>query len=373
MERDNTEATTTTATATATSIVEQSLGIVGPNISPAKFGADDGDKTAISFFDTSKLSEFRVLFILGGPGAGKGTQCERMTLQYPCVHLSVGELLRAEQDRVDSPHRALIQNCLITGTIVPVDISLALLRRAMEEARATQGESLLYLVDGFPRNYDNLDGWNRCMMGTTSVWGVLMFTCPLQVLEQRILARGETSGRSDDNIQSVQKRFRTFAEQTVPIVDTLRTVQQALSSPTTTTTATVNSGSCTSIMQVVDIEGDRTVDQVWSNVQSIMEGFLANDVWTANAKLIQAAETHNEELYRQVCVYMGADEKMGTYEGDAGPVEVSNASIRFITGTKVITAYDRVIEDQTVREERVWSHEGTRGWVNIHFTRTPKQ
>ena len=38
-----------------------------------------------------------------------------------------------------------------------------------------------------------------------------------------------------------------------------------------------------SIMQVVDIEGDRTVDQVWSNVQSIMEGFLANDVWTANA------------------------------------------------------------------------------------------
>mmetsp|Transcript_13247 Transcript_13247/g.20193 ORF Transcript_13247/g.20193 Transcript_13247/m.20193 type:complete len:286 (-) Transcript_13247:20-877(-) len=212
--------TTTTATATAvkddnnSAMIEQSLSIVGNNVQSATFGG-------VSYFNTACMPEFRVVFVLGGPGAGKGTQSALILEQeYPCVHLSVGELLREEQNRDDSPHRVLIEECLVAGKIVPVEISLALLQRAMEEAAAERGRGLLFLVDGFPRNYDNLAGWNRCMKGIASVWAVIMYSCPLKVLEERILARAETSGRSDDNLQSAQKRFRTFEQQqTVPMIN----------------------------------------------------------------------------------------------------------------------------------------------------------
>jgi UMP-CMP kinase len=407
-------------------LLNDSLSLVGKNLIPSTFGG-------VAYYNTAQLQEFRVLFILGGPGAGKGTQCERLTAtsssssdddtsnnnKYPCVHLSVGELLRAEQTRMDSPHRTLIQDCLVSGRIVPVDVSLALLHRAMEEAAAIHGRSTLYLVDGFPRNYDNLEGWNRFMSmpmehdnenghndqyrpRRTSVWGVLLFTCPLAILEQRILTRAQTSGRSDDNIISAHKRFHTFQEQTMPVVELLRQVQQIQQEQ-----PECNYGMP---LQVHDIRGDLSIEQVWDTVQHTVQQFMAHDIWTANAKLIEAVETQNETLYRELCPYMTTTHldgdkpstmavMEGTYSDDSSApndstpghhhhVQISNASIRFETGTKAITSYDRVFrtvvndnkddttshgEDIIVREERVWSHEGTRGWVNVHFTRTPKE
>ena len=350
-------------------IEEDCMSIVGNNIFPATFGG-------VSYYNTALLPEFRVVFVLGGPGAGKGTQCELLLNEgkYPCVHLSVGDLLRAEQTRDDSPHRKLIQDCLVAGQIVPVEISLALLQRAMEEASLRQGRSLLYLVDGFPRNYDNLEGWNRCMKGVAAVWGVLMFTCPLPVLEQRILERAKTSGRSDDNLKSAHKRFRTFQQETVPVVNTLRRVQEKMQM-----TQQEQNGSMP--LQVQDMNGDSSIKEVWGNVQQTMNQYLANDIWTANAKLVEAIETQNVDLYRHLCPYMNGDSTdMVAHEGCyAGTkMTISNASIQFITGRQAITSYDRGMDDNDgdgrqimVREERVWSHEGIQGWVNVHFTRTP--
>jgi UMP-CMP kinase len=343
--------------------LKDSMSIVGNNIRRSEFGG-------VSYYNTALMPEYRVLFVLGGPGAGKGTQSELMKENYPCVHLSVGELLRDEQTRLDSPHRALIQECLVGGSIVPVEISLALLERAMEEAAIKHGRSLLYLVDGFPRNYDNLEGWNRCMRGVSSVWGVLMYTCPLEILEERILARAATSGRSDDNLKSAQKRFRTFEQETVPVVNTLRRVQELQQS--------VESGYQGMPCQVLDLKGDQTIEQVWSDTQATMNSVLANDVWTANAKVVQAIETDDTSMYREVCTYFGAGDNaenkdsLKAMEGEVGkPLSISNASIIFETGTKAITSYDREVEGQTVRESRVWSYEGSQGWVNVHFSRMP--
>lgn len=355
----------------STTMIEQSLSIVGNNVQSATFGG-------VSYFNTACMPEFRVVFVLGGPGAGKGTQSALILEQgrYPCVHLSVGELLREEQNREDSPHRALIDECLVAGKIVPVEISLALLQRAMEQAAAERGRGLLFLVDGFPRNYDNLAGWNRCMKGIASVWAVLLYSCPLNVLEERILARAATSGRSDDNLQSAQKRFRTFEEQTVPVVNTLRDVQEILEQQQQEKNTNDNIASNSMALQVEDIQGDRPIDEVWTDTQSVMNKLLANDVWTANAKLIEAIETNNVEQYRSLCAYLDEQpsEDMSTHEGDAATVEISNATIQFETGTKAITSYDRVMEEGiTTRETRVWSHEGVNGWRCIHFYRTPKQ
>lgn len=63
-----------------------------------------------------------------------------------------------------------------------------------------------FLIDGFPRNQDNLDGWNRVMGNYAKVQFVLFFDCPEDVMEARLLERGKTSGRTDDNIESIKKR-----------------------------------------------------------------------------------------------------------------------------------------------------------------------
>ena len=343
--------------------VKDSMSIVGDSIRTASFGD-------VQYWDTSAMSEYRVCFILGGPGAGKGTQSELMKQNYPCVHLSVGDLLRKEQTNEDSPNCKLIQECLVAGKIVPVEISLSLLEQAMAEAAESSGKSLIYLVDGFPRNYDNLDGWNRVMKGVSSVWGVLMYTCPLSVLEQRILSRAETSGRSDDNLKSAQKRFQTFQDQTVPLVDVFRTVQEAQEKS--------GAEEGTAALQVCDIKGDQTIDEVWQDTQAVLNGFIANDVWTANALLLRAVQEGNQELYESLTALEGGSmddhETVSSSDQDGIGTSVSNASIDFVSGTKVSTSYDRTIgdgDDNLVRETRIWSHEGTKGWVNVHFSRIP--
>lgn len=101
----------------------------------------------------------RVIFCLGGPGAGKGTQCERLERDYGFAHLSAGELLRTERNS-GSADGDLIESYLSQGKIVPVALSLGLLRREMESRNTTR-----FVIDGFPRNQDNVDGWNELMTG----------------------------------------------------------------------------------------------------------------------------------------------------------------------------------------------------------------
>ncbi|EED93002.1 predicted protein, partial [Thalassiosira pseudonana CCMP1335] len=167
----------------------------------------------------------RVIFILGGPGAGKGTQSEQIVSTYKCVHLSVGELLRSGAEKEEFEHAELVKECLVQGKIVPVEVSLGLLRIAMDEKANEDCDKgygcRIFLVDGFPRNFDNVNGWIKNMPSYTAVLGALVYNCPMVVLEQRILSRAETSGRSDDNLDSAKRRFSTFQKETEPVVRAL--------------------------------------------------------------------------------------------------------------------------------------------------------
>jgi len=82
----------------------------------------------------------------------------------------------------------------------------------------TESGKDMFLIDGFPRNKDNLDGWNR-QMGTKSIVKcVLFFECSNEVCVERCLERGKNSGRSDDNIESLTLRTKTYNESTLPII-----------------------------------------------------------------------------------------------------------------------------------------------------------
>jgi len=156
----------------------------------------------------------KVVFVLGGPGAGKGTQCARIVERYGYVHLSAGDLLRQERAQPGSAYGELIENHIRNGSIVPVEITCSLLAGAMERS-----ESDRFLIDGFPRNEDNLTGWTKEMGHRVDFQFVLFFDCSQETCTSRCLQRGAAgSGRSDDNLESLKKRFQTYVSDTMPII-----------------------------------------------------------------------------------------------------------------------------------------------------------
>lgn len=162
-----------------------------------------------------------VVFFLGGPGSGKGTQSANLVKDYGFVHLSAGDLLRAEQVREGSQYGELIKTYIREGKIVPMEITVALLSNAMADSLASTpppatGTKARFLIDGFPRKLDQAVFFEQTVCPSELV---LFLDCPEEVMESRLLKRGETSGRDDDNAESIRKRFRTFIETSMPVVD----------------------------------------------------------------------------------------------------------------------------------------------------------
>lgn len=163
----------------------------------------------------------KIVFVLGAPGAGKGTQCEKIVETFGFTHLSAGDLLREERKREGSEYGALIEDNIKNGRIVPVEITCALLENAMNKTIEATGNNK-FLIDGFPRNEDNLQGWNRKMEEKVQLLFVLFFECSEDQCVERCLKRGESSGRSDDNLESLKKRFNTYINDTMPIIEHYR-------------------------------------------------------------------------------------------------------------------------------------------------------
>ena len=183
-----------------------------------------------------------VIFVLGGPGAGKGTQCSRIVEKYGYKHLSAGDLLREER-KSGSAQGQMIEEYIKEGKIVPVEVTVKLLVNAMEADGGSR-----FLVDGFPRNTNNLSGWQQVVGDRLALGGVLFYDCPEEVMEARLLERGKTSGRADDNIESIRKRFLTYQNETKPILGYYE-----------------HQGLC------YKIDGARDVEDVWRDTQTTIE------------------------------------------------------------------------------------------------------
>jgi len=183
-----------------------------------------GDAAAASAptpaFDSSKVT---VLFVLGGPGAGKGTQCANLVKDFGFCHLSAGDLLRAEQNREGSQYGEMIRTYIREGQIVPMEVTVKLLenamRAALEEKREGEGWQNgkgRFLVDGFPRKMDQAIKFDETVCLSSLV---LFFSTTEEEMLKRLLERAKTSGREDDNEESIRKRFRVYKEQTMPVIE----------------------------------------------------------------------------------------------------------------------------------------------------------
>ena len=94
-----------------------------------------------------------VVFVLGGPGAGKGTQCSNIVNDFGFVHLSAGDLLRAHM-KSGSEDGNMVAEMIKNGQIVPSVVTVRLLLDAMKASSKER-----FLIDGFPRNKENRDAW----------------------------------------------------------------------------------------------------------------------------------------------------------------------------------------------------------------------
>ncbi|KAL8370597.1 hypothetical protein RB595_000795 [Gaeumannomyces hyphopodioides] len=191
---------------------------------------------------TFSSDDVAVIFVLGGPGAGKGTQCARLVDQYGFTHLSAGDLLRAEQERSGSEFGELIKDYIREGKIVPMEVTIQLLENAMVEAMRSSadgkaGKKPRFLIDGFPRKMDQALKFEEAVCPAKFV---LFYDCPEEEMERRLLDRGRTSGRSDDNAESIRKRFRTFVETSMPVVDHYEREGRVVKIPATATPDAVN-------------------------------------------------------------------------------------------------------------------------------------
>ncbi|KAI7848973.1 adenylate kinase-domain-containing protein [Circinella umbellata] len=194
--------------------------------------------------------EVTVVFVLGGPGAGKGTQCENLKRDYGFVHLSAGDLLRAEQKRPGSKYGELINHYIREGLIVPMEVTIALLENAMKEAMETS-KSTRFLIDGFPRKMDQAIKFEEVVVPSKVV---LYFECPEEVMLKRLLKRGESSGRIDDNIESIKKRFNVFTETSFPVIEAFEKQNK-----------------------VKKVHCDQPVEDVYKEVKTVFDTMFAND------------------------------------------------------------------------------------------------
>lgn len=115
----------------------------------------------------------------------------------------------------------MINTYIKEGKIVPAEVTVRLLREAMEKTLKETGKNL-FLIDGFPRDLGNLQCWEKEMSQIAETQFLLFLDCPHNIMVERLLERGKTSGRTDDNLESIEKRLVTYEESTRPIIEHFR-------------------------------------------------------------------------------------------------------------------------------------------------------
>ncbi len=165
----------------------------------------------------SNKTDSEVIFLLGGPGSGKGTLGEKITKEYGYILISAGDLLREEKSNPNSEYGNLIKEYQAEGKIVPSEITIGLIKNKIFELNNKGIYKIL--IDGFPRNQENLDTWNKIIGDAIKLKFVIYLKVSEKIMVDRVLKRGETSGRADDNKETVVKRIKVFNEQSLPVIN----------------------------------------------------------------------------------------------------------------------------------------------------------
>ncbi len=156
------------------------------------------------------------LILFGPPGSGKGTQSEKLIAKYNLKHLSTGDLLRSEIAR-KTPLGIEAKRFMDKGQLVPDEVVIGMISYALDENPTARG----FLFDGFPRTATQAQALDKLLeLKNTSISVMLALDVSEEELVTRLVKRGETSGRSDDNNEQViRHRIVEYNKKTAPVAE----------------------------------------------------------------------------------------------------------------------------------------------------------
>ncbi len=185
------------------------------------------------------------ILILGVQGSGKGTQAKRVAAEYGIAHVSTGDMLRAAIAQGSELGRR-VQPILDSGRLVPDELIVDLIR---ERIAGEQG----FVLDGFPRTMSQAAALDEMLREEARELDVVLeLQVSDEVATERMLARVEAEGRTDDTPETIRTRLELYHRETEPLVEYYRAKGI-----------------------VVGIHGERPVDAVFSEIQETLERVAA--------------------------------------------------------------------------------------------------
>lgn len=168
-----------------------------------------------TIFALSKKQYMFNLVLFGPPGSGKGTQSTNIIDKYNLVHISTGDILRSEVNN-GSPLGVEAKKYMDQGMLVPDEVVIGMISSKLDENPDVKG----FIFDGFPRTVAQAEALDNLLdFKNNPIDIVLSLLVGEEELKTRLISRGESSGRSDDNEEVITKRIKEYHAKTSPVSD----------------------------------------------------------------------------------------------------------------------------------------------------------
>jgi adenylate kinase len=184
------------------------------------------------------------VLILGPQGSGKGTQAKRIAREYGVAHVASGDLFRKAIADGTALGRE-VEPILASGALVPDDLTIALIRERLAQPDAKEG----FILDGYPRTMPQAEALDELLADLGRPLSIVLeLQVSDEVCNQRMLKRAQEEGRPDDTPEAIARRLEIYHRDTAPLVEHYLATGK-----------------------VVGIHGDRSVDEVYAEIQDALE------------------------------------------------------------------------------------------------------
>lgn len=155
------------------------------------------------------------IVIFGAPGSGKGTQSEKIVERFGLNHISTGDVLRAEMKNGTELGK-LAKSYIDEGQLIPDDLMINILADVLDSFKDSKG----VIFDGFPRTINQAEELKKMLAARGQEVSLMVdLSVPEEELVERLINRGKSSGRADDNEETIRKRLDVYNSQTSPLID----------------------------------------------------------------------------------------------------------------------------------------------------------
>lgn len=189
------------------------------------------------------------LILFGPPGSGKGTQSEKLIVEYGLKHLSTGDLLRSEI-AAQTPLGMEAKKLMDKGQLVPDEVVIGMISSALDANPQAKG----FLFDGFPRTVAQAEALDKLLkLKGTQISAMIALLVSEEELVKRLLNRGLTSGRSDDtNEEVIRARITEYRNKTSVVADYYKQFDK-----------------------FAEVKGEGTIDEIFAALQKEIDAYMA--------------------------------------------------------------------------------------------------